>query len=410
MSRFIPLVIISISLTIIGIVWLSAPANSPAHSRSKEPSKQVSPTAEKAPLAKEVSTKPTAPQEPVEHPIAVTPQTLYDFGVLPRFTNASHLFEIRNEGKAPLKLEQGPSSCSCTILGLESSTILPGESAEIKLEWTLKFKEGPFSQSATIYTNDPERKEIELVVKGLTETRFGLSEPSLAFSSLSIGETAAQEVLLYSRTLKSLGEITHTMPTAIENLKTTLREATSEELESVGGRSGVMVHVEVPSDLEPGHHVGQIEFTAHPEEYEGPQNNESTASAPSTKLHVDVRVKKPGVKFFSPLIDGWGRIKLGEVRSKTGSELIKINFRVDQGTTDWKVTNISKFPDFVDVKVIPLDQKQGLFQLQIQVPPGSPVGNYYGQSVGQIALESDHPNIPRIPKDRLGLLLEFHVE
>lgn len=414
MSRFMPLVILLISVVTAGVLWLSGPFDSPASSSPTEnetqetapeaPKKQDEQIEDKTPVDSQAST-----EKNTAYPIAVTSERLYDFGVLPRFTQAQHVFEIHNEGTAPLELKQGPSSCSCTLLGLETSKVMPGEKAEVKLEWTLKFKEGPFSQSAVIYTNDPDRKEIEFVVKGLTETRLGLSESEVVFSSLYPGDSPTKEVLLYSRTLKSLGDVTQDVKAEIPGLNVTLHEASAEDLREVEGRCGYIIKVEVPGDLESGDHVGQIQFTAHPDELAKEENVDSRT--PTVALNIDLRVKDPGAKFFSPLIDGWGRIKLGEVDSTKGSELLKINFRVDQGSTPWKVTKIDKYPDFLEVNVVPLDQEHGMFQLQIQVPPGTPEGNYYGQEIGRIALESDHPYIPRVPSGkRIGIALEFHVK
>lgn len=414
MSRFMPLVILLISVVAAGVLWLSGPFDSQASNPLTE--NQTQEVASETLQKQEEQLQPEAPagaqestQNSTAYPIAVTPKTSYDFGVLPRFTQAQHIFEIHNDGTAPLELKQGPSSCSCTLLGLDTSKVMPGETAEIKLEWTLKFKEGPFSQSAVIYTNDPERKEIEFVVQGLTETRLGLSETEVVFSSLYPGDSPTKEVLLYSRTLKSLGEVSQNIKAEIPGLNVTLHEASAEDLKEIEGRCGYIIKVEVPSELDSGDHVGQIQFTAHPEELADEENAEMRT--PTVALNIDLRVKDPGAKFFSPLIDGWGRIKLGEVSSEKGSELLKINFRVDQGSTPWKVTKINKYPEFLEVKVVPLDQEHGMFQLQIQVPPGTPEGNYYGQTIGRIALESDHPYIPRVPSGkRIGIALEFHVK
>ncbi|WP_207394713.1 DUF1573 domain-containing protein [Bremerella alba] len=409
-----PLIILSVSVAIAGVLWLSGPFDSTQTSQLSEnttvSAKADAPPPKTTSKQAESDEDDSPSQKLTAFPIAVTPETLYDFGVLPRFTHASHVFKITNDGTAPLELEQGPSSCSCTILGLETDRVMPGETVEIKLEWTLKFKEGLFSQSAVIYTNDPDRQEIEFIVQGMTETRLGLSESKVVFSSLYPGDSPSQEVLLYSRTLKSLGEIEQTVKAEIPGLKVTLHEATQADLEPVKGRCGYRVRVEVPSDLETGDHVGQVVFTAHPEELSG-HKEEEEAQTPSVALNIDLRLKKPSVKFFSPLIDGWGRVKLGEVSSKEGSEVLKLNFRVDQGSIPWNLTNIRKYPDFLKVDVIPLDKERGFFQLQVQVPPGAPEGNYYGQTVSHIALESDHPYIPRVPSEkRVGIMIEFHVK
>ncbi|GAA4429501.1 DUF1573 domain-containing protein [Bremerella cremea] len=417
MSRFIPLVITLVTIVTLGAVFfLSSPSDPP--SGKPDATKAIAnhkPRTEATTATTDFKTKlaassnpssDAAPQSiPKKYPKAVTEETEFDFGVLPRFTQSSHTFLVKNEGDAPLKLEQGPSSCSCTLLGLESDEIAPGEQAEIKLEWTLKFKEGGFRQSATVYTNDPQRKEIEFVVFGLTETRFGLSEPSMVFSSVLVGQAGAfRECYLYSRTWKEMENVDFHVKTEIPGLKVEVLPLTESELAELDTRSACKVRVEVPKDLEAGHHVGQIVFTANDAE-------DTDKEVAETTLTVEVRVKQPGYRFYSPAIDGFGRIQLGKVDQATGSEVLKINFRVDQGAEPWEPSDVFRFPESMDVKIETIDEKIGLFQLQIQIPPGMPKGNYYGQHVGRIVISSDHSLIKRIPDgERAGILVEFHVE
>ncbi|WP_158261122.1 MULTISPECIES: DUF1573 domain-containing protein [Pirellulaceae] len=437
MSRFAPLTVVLLILVVAASIWYAQPSNVPESGTTNIPGEKVDLTltssqtnhspAQEPNDSKGESTSAAKPSPQASTPKAnrseerpgstVIPkvrvdETVFDFGTLPRFTTGDHTFVIHNEGTAPLKIEQGPSSCSCTLIGLEKSEVPPGGKAEIRLEWTLKFKEGPFRQSAVVLTNDPDHKELEFVVKGLTENRFTLVNDTITFNGLApIKEAMSQETIVYSRTLKEMDHIELETIADIPGMTIELEPASQEELDSLEARCGKKVIVTIPAGLEKGNYTGQIALkSTSAESHTSGDETQQAENSAVARLNIQAMVKKPGVKFFSPRIDGFGAVKLGSVSSKDGSEPLLINFRVDQGDTPWKVKDIYAWPEFVDAKVVTLDQEIGLFQLQIQIPPGAPPGNYYGQEIGRIVITSDHPLLPRIPSKQTGLWLDFHVE
>lgn len=90
----------------------------------------------------------------------------YDFGTMEQGTTRSHEFPIKNDGNAPLTLEQGDTSCSCTLSGLDTNSLAPGHTANVKLTWTAKTTITTFRHWAKIRTNDPSAPEIEFVIHG----------------------------------------------------------------------------------------------------------------------------------------------------------------------------------------------------------------------------------------------------
>lgn len=419
MSRFAPLLIVCFTILVGATLWFANPfeasQNSTAHSHEQSDKKQSddpNDSSSAGETSSEVQKEDSA--EPQAQPKAVTESTLHDFGIKPRFTKGSHTFEIHNEGDAPLELEQGPSSCSCTLLGLEQSTIPPGGSASIELDWDLKFKSGPFLQNAVVYTNDPDRKEIAFEVKGLIETRLGLTDDNVTFTALSSDGPQMKEVLLYSKTWQDLKDVQYEIKADIPGMKVDFLPTTDEERKSVKARSARKVRIEVPSELESGYHVGQVEITAKPsqsESSEAPSTEDSEQSLGETvSLNVSFNVKSPGAKFFSTLIDGYGVITLGRIDSAKGSELLKINFRVDRLTPAWSVSSVETYPEFVKASVISLDEEIGLYQLQIQIPPGAKPGNYYSEYAGGVRIKSDHPQLPQVPSRESGIILKFHID
>ncbi len=90
----------------------------------------------------------------------------YDFGAMDSHLTGKHAFVFRNVGKAPLKLVAGPTTCKCTLSDIGDGSIPPGGAGEVTLEWHGRDFVGPFSQTATIKTNDPRNLTVELKVRG----------------------------------------------------------------------------------------------------------------------------------------------------------------------------------------------------------------------------------------------------
>jgi hypothetical protein len=118
----------------------------------------------------------------------------YDFGRMERGREKSHEFIIRNVGNAPLKLRVGPTSCKCTLSEVKSGAIAPGESTQVKLEWSAKSDQGPFRQTATIHTNDPRQPDVELQIDGEIVDVSGLQPTEFNFDKLAVGESKSAEV------------------------------------------------------------------------------------------------------------------------------------------------------------------------------------------------------------------------
>lgn len=132
----------------------------------------------------ELAISPTGP-----YPKAVVDEYTYDFGQMVLGSTQRHTFSIRNEGEAPLKLVKGQSTCKCTLSDLAKSEIEPGESVEVDLEWEPKSAKLNFLQSATIFTNDPERRKVIFSIMGEVHSLIR----TMPSEKLSIGTIAEDE-------------------------------------------------------------------------------------------------------------------------------------------------------------------------------------------------------------------------
>jgi len=101
-------------------------------------------------------------------PRVVVTETVRDFGKVFEDKALTHTFLIKNEGNAPLRVEDVDPDCACTVADYDR-VIPPGGQGKITL--TIK----PFSvmrdflKQTKVKFNDPARPELELTLKGYVE-------------------------------------------------------------------------------------------------------------------------------------------------------------------------------------------------------------------------------------------------
>ena len=122
----------------------------------------------------------------------------HDFGLMDPLTMGAHTFVIRNVGTGPLRLQQGPTSCKCTLSRVEDSDILPGEYAEVRLEWNTG-RDRLYSHEAVVYTNDPQRKAVHLRIRGVVRMRIAADPPGVRLGQIQPEQVGSGSVVLYSQ-------------------------------------------------------------------------------------------------------------------------------------------------------------------------------------------------------------------
>jgi hypothetical protein len=121
-------------------------------------------------------------------------ETKYNFGTMQRGTSKSHDFEFRNVGTAPLVLREGSRTCKCTSFDVPTKPIAPGGKATVKLEWSAKSDNGPFSQSASVLTTDPRQSEVALTIEGQILALSNVEPREFAFEKLAVDEVKTVHV------------------------------------------------------------------------------------------------------------------------------------------------------------------------------------------------------------------------
>lgn len=99
-------------------------------------------------------------------PRAVIEPSEYDLGTLVKGDVGLATFEIRNEGDAPLVIRGSHTGCDCTVVDYDR-TIPPGGHGTLQATVDTAELRGDAGRGITVYTNDPARPKIFLVVRSI---------------------------------------------------------------------------------------------------------------------------------------------------------------------------------------------------------------------------------------------------
>jgi hypothetical protein len=137
------------------------------------------------------------------HPKAVVVGgTEYDFGIMEQGQESEHIFMIRNDGEAPLRLAanyKGANTCECTIGKLAKNVVEPGQTVQVTVAWGVKKPAIGFAHSARIRTNDPELVTIPFLIKGVIGRRAVIKpSPNWSVGRIEDNEPVEVELTVHS--------------------------------------------------------------------------------------------------------------------------------------------------------------------------------------------------------------------
>lgn len=326
------------------------------------------------------SAKPKQPQPPSALPKAVASQPEFDFGVMDPLTVGEHTFLIHNRGDAPLKLTVGPTTCKCTLSGLERQEIPPGESASVTLQWNTGRNEH-FAHAGTIYTNDPQRKSLELRVTGNVRVLFGLDEPEIALGTVDPDRPTVVERLIYSQ---YYSDFTVTkFESALKDLQWEVVDADPDQAAKLSAKSVRRLRVTIPG----GRPQGMFGDTLHVTVQAGGENAEEQRFDLPLEGVVPRRLA-----FYGRDIDTHGKIELGDVREGQAAR-VQLLAKVRDLEPELPAAKVEVFPKFLQAKFEPVANKPGIYNLTIDLPDDAPAGQYHNDRTGRVRIESGHPRI-----------------
>jgi hypothetical protein len=323
----------------------------------------------------------------------------FNFGRKDVSEDGRHEFTITNRGDRKLTLNMGTTSCRCTVSSIEKNVLAPGESTKIPVTWKSKRHAGPFSQSVTILTSDPDRPEVVFKIKGDFYRTVYADPDELTFNQI----TGTEPVVREARILTSLPD---------QPLKITKQELLnlsqaqffgieSEPLPTEklpkdnGAKSGILVRVTVKPGLPLGGFQQTIDLTTN-------------LGDEPVKLHLFGSVGE--VTFVGP---GWSSetnvLEIGTLdgRSTTLRKLKIIVRGTNAEKMRFKVARVE--PDFMKVTLgetkVDESGSPSVTELTIEIPdskalgqkaPADFMGKEHGK-LGEILLETTGPQPLSLP-------------
>jgi hypothetical protein len=125
-------------------------------------------------------------------------ETTHFFGVMGVQATGYHYFFIRNVGTEDLTLRLDRMTCGCTGMHISHERVPPGDTSTLRLEFSAdQAMTGRFSESAAILTNDPNHREIQLIVEGVFTNPVVPIPASVDFQRVPAGTTRTATVRFF---------------------------------------------------------------------------------------------------------------------------------------------------------------------------------------------------------------------
>lgn len=376
-------------VSLVFVTWL---LQSPAHTA---PQATFSPKAAQNPEAALPPRVDVTPSKTGPHPKAVITETSYDFGRIPTEQVSSHVFVIRNEGEAPLKLKLGEPTCQCTTGLLTNNVVAPGDSAEITLRLKEAFKPAfvptqEFDQGVEVFTNDPEHKSIPLRIQATVLTRFGVL-PSTTWNMQTIKETQPTEFQgsvgsgIFKFQILELRAL-H------EKASVRWEPMSEEELAKNQFESGYNVTVVVPPDMP----LGVFNFTLLLK-----TDCPSDREAVPVQMEIGVTGVRHGpLRLLGPdWREDYSAVSMGTFSADEGKKSVLTVFVLNENEQVMEISDVQCDPPELKVSLKHDDAYAGKakkYFLTLEYPAGSPRTKRHDPDPATVKFKTNHPLAPTV--------------
>lgn len=388
--------VLLLSIAVVGTVWIATSTDLKGKSVEEVPQEPVIP-------GPEVSK--TGPWPSVE-----LPKKDYKFGQMGVGESLSHDFVVKNTGEAPLKLEQGRTSCKCTLSNLKDNEIAPGSEAKVTLTWEPKAVDPAFRQTATILTNDPQNKTFELSVKGEVIESVTISPAGEWMLGEISDALPAENRVISGQVYSRLSDNLKILLVESDNPKIVPEHEpmSEQELKDKAIKSGHKLRLKV----EPGLPIGPIAARVH---IKVEQSLRKEGAEPEIREYVFVVrgsrtgplqiLQGPGVVWHPEVM----AIDMQQFSAAEGHKSRLLVFVSGMGDKDFELTKVDTDTPFLKVELVRdakfMAANKQRYDLYFEVPPGSPAVTKIRKDAARVTLHTNHPDAPEL-KFRIEMLSE----
>jgi hypothetical protein len=305
-------------------------------------------------------------------------------------TVGEHVFVIRNVGDAPLQLTAGPTTCKCTLSQVGQQAVPPGGKTLVALQWNTG-RDLTYSHSATVFTNDPRNKALQLSIRGTVTALFRCTPEQLVFSRVVPGETPTASAVVYSQVWDDM-ELASIAP-SLDGMEVTIGAVSPAETDTLQAKSARRITVKLPGDLPEG-------YFANPLVLRGKLAGGSPEQAADCELGIEGKVIRR-LAVYGPEIDVDGTIDMGRVR-QGNTRHVRLLLKLRDTERKLPVKRVESTPSFLHVWVEPYqtdasqEKELGLYYLHLEVPKDAPTFRLPPFQRGMICIEFDHPRVTEL--------------
>lgn len=347
-----------------------------------------------------IATPPAPTEVETELPIpaqgpygkAVVTETTHDFGSLEMGGKGSHIFVIKNEGKGPLRVKQGGTTCGqCTFgkVSREGEDIPPGETAEVEVQWNIKVPSSKFRQSATVFTTDPNNKKLAFNIIGAVDVPLRIvPEGTWTTGDLSEKEPTTIEGMLYSTLVDSIpiDRVECSSPLVKVTWEPISREDLAKKAPASSQEKPPISAVKIKVTIEPAASVGPFRETV--KLYTGVREGLEMEFKLSGRRPGPIELKGPGVNPENNII------VLGEFPAEQGKK-VKVQMYVRNLEGELKAEQLEPEKGRAQVRVSEASRNFGkskVYDVEIEVPAGPP-NTHREKNSELVLLKLNHPTV-----------------
>jgi hypothetical protein len=130
------------------------------------------------------------PAPPPSGPRIQVDKQVYDFGKTSLVQSVKGVFVIANVGDAPLELKRPTTTCGCTVAGLKTEKLAPGEKTELEFTLTLgSITRGRTEKHINLPSNDPQQPNLQLAVRAEVIPVYDCVPANFNLGDLRLGQT-----------------------------------------------------------------------------------------------------------------------------------------------------------------------------------------------------------------------------
>lgn len=109
--------------------------------------------------------EPTQSTDTQRYALAKFDKVSHDFGDMQKGDEAVAIFNVINQGQAPLIIENITASCGCTVAKWNKDPILPQDTTQIRISYNSNIV-GEIKRSVVVKTNDKHKMRTLLTITG----------------------------------------------------------------------------------------------------------------------------------------------------------------------------------------------------------------------------------------------------